>query len=283
MCTVDDQLIYDNSMTTLKQRSLHQPHHCFAILLAFALLTGLFILILTAPKALAQAAEEKAIKATIRGATEAYYDCDADRWQAAWNQGERATRTVVYNGYYQAEVGWENFGPEMIRVLHECGAPDSIEFFNDNYLIQQHGDMAWVMYDQHLTIPLADSVLRRKSREHRMMVKQNEQWKISSQIAIGVQSFDGSPLAIEDNLNAIGYQLLQKNKVMDAIAVFKLNVQLFPKSWNVYDSLGEAYAEAGDTKQAIQNYQKSLELNPDSETGKDALARLQEAGESNNR
>ncbi|MBE0424859.1 MAG: hypothetical protein IBX66_13150 [Lutibacter sp.] len=39
-----------------------------------------------------------------------------------------------------------------------------------------------------------------------------------------------------------------------AIAIFKINVALYPKSSNVYDSLGEAYLKSGDTLKAIENY-----------------------------
>lgn len=45
--------------------------------------------------------------------------------------------------------------------------------------------------------------------------------------------------------------------------VFKLNTLLFPKSWNVYDSYGEILENLGNRKEAIINYKKSLELNPD--------------------
>ena len=48
----------------------------------------------------------------------------------------------------------------------------------------------------------------------------------------------------------------------NAIAVFRLNTELYPGIANTYDSLGEAYLAAGDSVQAVKNYQKSLELNP---------------------
>jgi tetratricopeptide (TPR) repeat protein len=67
-------------------------------------------------------------------------------------------------------------------------------------------------------------------------------------------------VAIEENLNNTGYLLLVQKKVKEAIAVFQLNVKYFPGSWNTYDSLGEAYAEAGNKKLAIATYEKSLKL-----------------------
>jgi uncharacterized membrane protein len=66
----------------------------------------------------------------------------------------------------------------------------------------------------------------------------------------------------EDELNAFGYQLLQAKKFDQAIRIFQLNVETYPQSSNVYDSLGEGYMDRGDKSPAIANYQKSLELNP---------------------
>jgi tetratricopeptide (TPR) repeat protein len=61
-------------------------------------------------------------------------------------------------------------------------------------------------------------------------------------------------------LNDLGYALLGRQKTAEAVAVFGLAVEAFPRSANAHDSLGEAYAAAGDTTRAIANYQRSLEL-----------------------
>lgn len=66
----------------------------------------------------------------------------------------------------------------------------------------------------------------------------------------------------EDELNALGYQLIRANKFKEAVRIFQLNVEAYPQSSNVYDSLGEGYMDDGDKPQAIANYQKSLQLNP---------------------
>ena len=66
----------------------------------------------------------------------------------------------------------------------------------------------------------------------------------------------------EDELNALGYQLIQANKFKQAIRIFQLNVEAYPHSGNTYDSLAEAYMDAGNKSQAIANYQRSLQLNP---------------------
>jgi tetratricopeptide (TPR) repeat protein len=66
----------------------------------------------------------------------------------------------------------------------------------------------------------------------------------------------------EGQLDALGYRLLGMKKYQDAIRIFQLNVEAYPKSGNVYDSLGEAYMDTGNKPQAIANYQKSLQLDP---------------------
>ncbi len=66
----------------------------------------------------------------------------------------------------------------------------------------------------------------------------------------------------EVELNNLGYQLIKANQLPQAIRIFQLNVEAYPNSANSYDSLGEAYMNAGEKSLAIANYQKSLQLNP---------------------
>ena len=66
----------------------------------------------------------------------------------------------------------------------------------------------------------------------------------------------------EATLNNLGYRLIQKDRLKDAIEIFKLNVEAYPQAFNTYDSLAEAYMMSGDKEPAVLNYKKSLELNP---------------------
>jgi imidazolonepropionase-like amidohydrolase len=79
----------------------------------------------------------------------------------------------------------------------------------------------------------------------------------------------------EDELNGLGYRLIGVKKIKEAIEVLKVNVEAYPISANVYDSLGEAYVDDGDTGLAVKNYRKSLELNP---WNKKTLERLKQLG-----
>ena len=65
-------------------------------------------------------------------------------------------------------------------------------------------------------------------------------------------------LATEAEMNTYGYQLLAAKKIDEAIEIFKRNVKTYPNSWNVYDSLAEAYMTKGDNKLAKENYELAL-------------------------
>jgi len=78
----------------------------------------------------------------------------------------------------------------------------------------------------------------------------------------------------EGDLNNLGYKYLGEERFEEALMVFKLNVEAFPQSWNVYDSYGDALMKSGDNDEAIINYQKSIELNPDNEHAKEMLEEL---------
>lgn len=78
----------------------------------------------------------------------------------------------------------------------------------------------------------------------------------------------------EARINGLGYGFLRAKKLPEAIAYFKLNVELYPDSYNVYDNLGEAYLANGDKELAIANYKKSLELNPKNTNATEALKKL---------
>ena len=84
----------------------------------------------------------------------------------------------------------------------------------------------------------------------------------------------------EAYVNQLGYFLLyQEEDSEQAIEAFKLNVSNYPNSFNTYDSLGEAYKVQGEISLAVENYEKSLELNPENENAKKQLEALRETTE----
>lgn len=74
-----------------------------------------------------------------------------------------------------------------------------------------------------------------------------------------------SPDAYEfgvSELNKLGYRLLQRGRVDDAIEIFRLNLSAHPDSGGAFDSLAEAHAKAGNRRVAIENARRSLQIDP---------------------
>jgi len=78
----------------------------------------------------------------------------------------------------------------------------------------------------------------------------------------------------EDEMNTLGYAFLMNNMDGQAEIAFGKNIQLFPMSWNVYDSYGEVLLKHGKKQDAIKMYRKSMELNPNNENGKKVLEEI---------
>jgi CubicO group peptidase (beta-lactamase class C family) len=79
---------------------------------------------------------------------------------------------------------------------------------------------------------------------------------------------------IESEMNQAGYSLMKDGKTREAAAVFQLNMEAFPQSFNVYDSYAEAMMNLGETEKAIEFYKKSIEMNPGNQNGIDMLKKL---------
>ena len=79
----------------------------------------------------------------------------------------------------------------------------------------------------------------------------------------------------ENTINQLGYRYLVQGKIKEAVELFKLNILFYPDSWNVYDSLAEAYMTDGNKELAVKNYEKSLELNPENSNAVEMLKKLE--------
>ena len=84
-----------------------------------------------------------------------------------------------------------------------------------------------------------------------------------------------------NELNRIGYALLHKGRVADAVRIWEFNAREYPGDWNVHDSLGDGYAAAGPTmaKSAIASFRRSLELNPQNAHAREMIERIERGEE----
>ncbi len=71
----------------------------------------------------------------------------------------------------------------------------------------------------------------------------------------------GYRIPVPENVaNLIGYRLLGTALASEAIAVFRKNVEAYPTSANVYDSLGEALEKSGRLEEASRNYEQAWQI-----------------------
>ena len=78
----------------------------------------------------------------------------------------------------------------------------------------------------------------------------------------------------ERELDGLGYRLIRLDRIEEAVAVFRLGVDVLPTSWQLWDALGEAYHRAGDTAQARQAFIESLKLKAEQPPVREVLERL---------
>ena len=81
-------------------------------------------------------------------------------------------------------------------------------------------------------------------------------------------------LFTEMQMNRLGYEHLSRGQAREALALFRLNIEAYPESFNVYDSYGEALMADHQYERAVEYYARSVELNPDNENGRKKLAEL---------
>jgi tetratricopeptide (TPR) repeat protein len=213
------------------------------------------------------------MKAVVQAETRAWIDRDAAAWGATWLHDAAASRVVVQAGSYTAAKGWENIANPMMKDFKDNATVLPFTSTMERFVVRHQGNLAFVEYDQVLTVA-GQAAPTTPSREYRVLTREGGQWKITSQITHVVDSFQDTAAAIGSRVDGTGHTLLRAGKIEDAIAVFKVNVHLYPQAASAYSSLGDAYVAAAQKDLAIENYEKSLQLEPGDQNARAALAKL---------
>lgn len=72
----------------------------------------------------------------------------------------------------------------------------------------------------------------------------------------------------EMRINAMGYTLMKMERLDQAYGFFKLNIENYPASYVVWDSMGDYYVTKGEKGKAIEHFQKALTLKDTPDTRK---------------
>lgn len=217
----------------------------------------------------AQSKQEESIMKVLRTENEAFFNRDTVKLKSVWLRNDDIQRIFVSKWRLLDMRGWDKMKASIEKVSTHDDEKMPITIKYENIKTQIVGNLAFVEFDRIIP-PFVDE-RNLNSHDFGVLVNEKNQWKLSKMITIYTETYQKN---LEDHLNDTGYQFLWVNKTPEALELFKINVRLNPNSWNVYDSLGEAYALAGDKKLAIENYEKSLALKPDNKNGQRALDKL---------
>jgi CubicO group peptidase (beta-lactamase class C family) len=183
---------------------------------------------------------------------------------AAFRQNDQPVPEITHNG------GINGFSTNIVRFPNEKNLIVLLDNSNSEYIDRLSDSIAKIIYNQPYEppkisiVPVLDKTIAEKGIEAGIAQYRDLKAKQS-----GTYDF------AEPELNRLGYQLLRSGKPKEAIEIFKLNVEAYPQGSNAYDSLAEAYMAINERELAIQNYKKSLELNPNNTNAATILKRLE--------
>ncbi|WP_263416936.1 serine hydrolase [Terriglobus albidus] len=186
-------------------------------------------------------------------------------WGLGWAIEKNSSGTYLWhygdNGVFKAYVSVDL--KRRDAVVYFANSRDGLAMapvITQTALGGEHTSFSWVKYDTY------------DSPAMRFM-----QYSLHHSVTDTLQTFtmsleDGS--ITEGSMNAYGYRLLTAKDFDGAIAVFQRNVALHPQSSNCYDSLGEAYMDAGNNPLAIANYEKAIQLDAHADNARQMLNKL---------
>ena len=183
---------------------------------------------------------------------------------ASFRQNDQPVPVITHNG------GINGFSTNIVRFPKEKNLIVLLDNSNSDYIDRLSDSIAKIIYNQPYDspkisiVPVLDKTITEKGIEAGIAQYRDLKAKQSA-------TYDFA----EPELNRLGYQLLRSGKPKEAIEIFKLNVEAYPQGSNAYDSLAEAYMTINERELAIQNYKKSLELNPNNTNAAAILKRLE--------
>lgn len=198
-------------------------------------------------------------------------------------------------------VGRYNRNSELVKVaanenklfMHQAGSPP-VELFRvaeDRYVRRDAPEQICFAETNEagetgfrLKMPgaqeLGELTAIRLSEDEKLPIEwiESGDFEKASSAYLAAQKLDPEQVSIqEDWLNNMGYARLNGDERERAIDIFRVNTLLYPKSFNTWDSLGEAYRANGELEKSIANYQKSLDLNPANTTASKVIKEMREA------
>lgn len=183
---------------------------------------------------------------------------------ASFKQNDQPVQVITHGG------GINGFNTTIVRFPKEKNLIVMLDNTGGGYLDRLSDSIAKILYNQPYEPPKISIV----SVLNQTIVEKGIEAGIAQYRDLKAKQAATYDFA-EPELNRLGYQLLRSGKEREAIEIFKLNVEAYPRAFNTYDSLAEAYMTTNERELAIQNFKKSLELDPNNTNAADNLKRLE--------
>jgi hypothetical protein len=196
--------------------------------------------------------------------------CDIN---AVWPRERALTHLEYIRTLWNEVTAAEAAGEDLPEIQDRLSLDNEFAFVKDMQVYRDNGD-DWIRPQHKFHMRLFFLQHKNPASE---ILRSEEDGSLQAGIARvrKLRNEGGDVYFEETSINALGYELLNSSRIADAIDVFRLNVEVFPNSSNVYDSLGEAYMKEGDSENAIVNYKRSLELDPGNENAEEMLEMLE--------
>ncbi|HEY3406189.1 MAG TPA: hypothetical protein VGK59_22535 [Ohtaekwangia sp.] len=233
---------------------------------ALLLLAGLCLPIV----ALSQEAEKQKIIDVITGELDAWYKKDRAKWtDAIVHSPDFMLTSASQDGYYRVH-GFDSLVAPREHYFTTPADPDVKRISKTDCKVTIKGPVAIV----DLTLRGENIFGPFTGDQTILLEKQGKSWRILRQHTVIKTSYQLREVNIESGINTQGLRFLELKKFDEAIQVLSLNTQLFPHSWNTWDSLAEAYMQKGETDIATGFFKKSIALNPDNGYAKEMVEKM---------
>jgi CubicO group peptidase (beta-lactamase class C family) len=198
---------------------------------------------------------------------------DGISWGLGWGLEETSRGKAIWHwgdnrGFKSFVAGYPGQGRGFVFFTNSDNGMLILKALTEILDKATHPAVAWLNYEEY------DNPSFRLGRELSRRLDDSTGTSLRKHFADLKREFDADAFS-EDTLNDLGYRLLRTGRTEQAISVFELNVSEYPQASNPYDSLGEAYLVAGMLERALLNYRVAVDLDPENDSAKAMIARLE--------
>ncbi|MEP2669635.1 MAG: serine hydrolase [Cyclobacteriaceae bacterium] len=168
--------------------------------------------------------------------------------------------------------GWVGFTTYIYREIEENNCIILLTNNSTRYFGAIIDPLKNILHDQPYEIPTLSigEVIGKVVLNDGVDVALDEYKKLKSEMP------DGYNFS-ESQLNLLGYQLIQMDRMDDAMKILRLNQEEFPQSANTYDSYGDALLASGDSTNALMNFKEALAMDSTFASAKEKIMRIEKA------